>query len=349
MSLIQRPGRPTWYCRAKIQGGTFTLSAKTTNRTEARRFHAEVFLPEVRKRRHLALLQHAPLESLPNLDNAIVREVSRLETDVSAREAERARQCLTNFAKWAGAQTLIETIADEHLADYQRHRVMTVSARTARLELMYVHRLLRLNGHPRQCPRPIPGRRTPNRAFTKEELGKFFKACPERWQTLFLTLLSTGARPAELVPSPQSSHIALLREEVNPETASIIIRSAKRHPGSPARSCEITVSTDLARRILEEAPVPGRYAFAAPGIGLNHVFEKILKKAGIPKHNVLNQKLTSHSFRHTHATLLRAAGVPLEIVQQQLGHSSITTTQIYNHHQGTAPVIDIGNLVQKAG
>jgi len=101
---------------------------------------------------------------LLNLDNAIVREVSRLETDVSAREAERARQCLTNFAKWAGAQTLIETITDRHLADYQRHRVKKVSARTARLELMYVHRLLRLNGHPR--PRDLYLRQKTERGST---------------------------------------------------------------------------------------------------------------------------------------------------------------------------------------
>jgi integrase len=38
---------------------------------------------------------------------------------------------------------------------------------------------------------------------------------------------------------------------------------------------------------------------------------------------------TPHRFRHTYATEMLRKGVPLEVIQKLLGHSSISTTQIY--------------------
>lgn len=53
--------------------------------------------------------------------------------------------------------------------------------------------------------------------------------------------------------------------------------------------------------------------------------QKIVEKAGI-------QRITPHGLRHTHATLLLKAGVHPKVVQERLGHSSITTTlDTYSH------------------
>lgn len=54
-------------------------------------------------------------------------------------------------------------------------------------------------------------------------------------------------------------------------------------------------------------------------------FQNLLIKAGLPK-------VRLHDLRHTHASLLLARGVHPKVVQERLGHSSITMTlDLYSH------------------
>ena len=58
--------------------------------------------------------------------------------------------------------------------------------------------------------------------------------------------------------------------------------------------------------------------------GIQQVFKKWSRKAGLPSHYSI------HSLRHTYAVrLYKASGYNLRLVQKQLGHSSVSTTQVY--------------------
>ena len=75
-------------------------------------------------------------------------------------------------------------------------------------------------------------------------------------------------------------------------------------------------------------------------------FQRLLKAAGLPR-------VRLHDLRHTHASLLLARGVHPKVVQERLGHSSITMTlDLYSH---LTPGLDqaaaetLNGLLQKRG
>lgn len=57
--------------------------------------------------------------------------------------------------------------------------------------------------------------------------------------------------------------------------------------------------------------------------GLSHAFNRVRKEAGLPAW------VNLHSTRHTALTRLAEAGVPIEVIRQFAGHSSITVTERY--------------------
>ena len=66
-----------------------------------------------------------------------------------------------------------------------------------------------------------------------------------------------------------------------------------------------------------------------------NLMKRLAAKVGIEK------RVHPHGLRHTHAYELANEGTPLHVIQQQLGHSSLATTDRYVRHLNPQAVVDV--------
>ena len=133
-------------------------------------------------------------------------------------------------------------------------------------------------------------------------------------------LFSTGLRVSELA--------SLNRGQIDMETGyfTIVGKGAKQRFCCISHRAILYLAKTLKdRHDRSSALFVNQYGDRINVKTIQRIVKEYSEAAGIEKH------ITPHSFRHTFSIDLLTNGAELEEIQEMLGHSKITTTQIYTH------------------
>lgn len=169
--------------------------------------------------------------------------------------------------------------------------------------------------------KPIKFEVRPRKAVTQIELEMLRRGCRDARELAILeTLYSTGCRVSELT--------GILLSDIDWPTRTVhLLGKGKKHRSSYLNSkAEVAIREYLSRR--RHASV---YLFCNDRGGgpmqkgnVERMMRGIAQRAGLG-----GRGISPHVLRHTTATQAIQSGMPVEDIQQLLGHSSIATTMIY--------------------
>lgn len=170
----------------------------------------------------------------------------------------------------------------------------------------------------------------------KEELQRLLGS-PEgtsldalRDKALLITLFSTGMRVSEVQ--------ALDRDKIDLRRGEFAIRGK----GSKIRlvflskeaidviNNYLSARTDVDSAVFIRIPKNKKFSKHSNLRLTTRSIQRIVKKHAT-KAGVIGKKVSPHTLRHSYATDLLRNGADIRSVQAMLGHSSVTTTQIYTH------------------
>lgn len=147
------------------------------------------------------------------------------------------------------------------------------------------------------------------------------KGCRDK--AMLELLYATGIRVSELVD--------LNLEDLNLQIGVLYCRGSKNERIVPIYPEAIRVLGDYLTRVRpaivaeagEKALFTNMNGLRLTRQGFWKIIKQYTKKAGI------NKDITPHTLRHSFATLLLENGAQLKVIQEMMGHSDISSTQVY--------------------
>lgn len=291
--------------------------------------------------------KHAAVAVQPSSSDATDPLVSRfldavwMERGLSTNTLAAYRADLTALARWLAernTQMVATTRAD--LQDFIAYRVHAgARPRSTARQLSSFRRFFRylvreslIKEDPTaQIAMPKIGRSLP-KSLTEEEVESLLSAptvndpLGNRDRTMLELLYATGLRVSELV-NLRTSQVNLNQGVIR------ILGKGNRERLIPLGEEAVRWITDFARgpraEILLERQTdylfPTRRGDRMTRQAFWHIIKRYARKAGVAK------ELSPHTLRHAFATHLLNHGADLRVVQMLLGHSDLSTTQIYTH------------------
>ena len=181
--------------------------------------------------------------------------------------------------------------------------------------------------------KPLPKFLTENQVKKVLELPCGTDCMALRDKAILEFLYSTGARVSEMV--------SLKRDQIDLISGIVKVKGKGRKErllplGEPAI---LSIKKYLdSRADTNKALFINKRGTSLSDRGVRMIINKYMKKAA------MNLKVSPHTFRHSFATHLLNRGADLRSVQELLGHSSISTTQVYTH----LTIDSLKNVYQKA-
>ena len=187
----------------------------------------------------------------------------------------------------------------------------------------------------REVHPPMAGKRLP-KAISVDEVTRILEAAGTdtatglRDRALLEFLYSTGARISEAV-GLDVDDISLADQDAGPAIVRLFGKGSKER---------LVPLGSYGARALDAYLVRGRPLLAAKGKGTPALFLNArggrisrqsawtILKAAAEKANI-TRDVSPHTLRHSFATHLLEGGADVRVVQELLGHASVTTTQVY--------------------
>lgn len=261
-------------------------------------------------------------------------------TDVKGVSSNTTRSYSKDLLSWEkftrGNNGITRSIIRRYLVDLQRRGLKATTVNRHLSAIRSYYRFEILNGDREDNPfgqiRSLKKEsKLPNHLFFKD-LEKIFNKGGEDFFTIrdfliFKTLYSTGCRVSELVEMD-------VNYVLSSESRIQVIGKGDKDRFvyfTPDVKAIIKKYLPLRQELLLKKEKDSTKLFLdykAVGIttrGIYYLVDKRIREAGIKK------KVSPHTFRHTFATHLLNEGADIRIVQELLGHKSISTTQIYTH------------------